>query len=86
MSGLFSRPRVPEPQPITYTPQVTSVTKTAEKEAAEAEKEVAKSKEEVKEEEKKKIRKGRTGKGTILTGPQGILTPAKVEYKTLLGV
>ena len=35
-------------------------------------------------EEKKKIRKGAT-RGTILTGPRGILEPADTYRKTLLG-
>ena len=37
------------------------------------------------EEEKKKITKGKKRRGTILTGPRGILTKPKVERKTLLG-
>lgn len=39
----------------------------------------------VKEEEKKKLTKGREKRSTLLTGPRGILEPAPVGYKTLLG-
>ena len=37
------------------------------------------------EEQKKKLTKGRIGRGTILTGPRGILTPPETSRKTLLG-
>jgi len=37
------------------------------------------------EEEKKKIRKGRTSRQTLMTGPQGLLEPAPVSKKVLLG-
>lgn len=37
------------------------------------------------EEEKKKLRQGRTQRQTLMTGPQGLLEPAPVSKKTLLG-
>lgn len=41
--------------------------------------------EEIKAAEKKKIRGGRQKRGTILTGPRGILSEPVVGKKTLLG-
>jgi hypothetical protein len=38
----------------------------------------------IKEEEKKRL-VGRGTKGTLLTGPQGLLQPAEVKHKVLLG-
>lgn len=38
------------------------------------------------EEEKKKIKQGQVNRPTLLTGPQGLLEPAPVSRKTLLGV
>lgn len=39
----------------------------------------------IKEAEEKKLRKGRTSRQTLLTGPQGLLEPATVSKKSLLG-
>lgn len=39
----------------------------------------------IKEQEKKKIRRGAAQSKTLLTGPQGLLEPAPVQRKTLLG-
>jgi len=41
--------------------------------------------EKLKEAEKKKIKKGST-KGTIATGPLGLIDPANIQKKTLLGM
>jgi hypothetical protein len=55
-------------------PQVTATVPTTAEEKAT-----------VVEAEKRKLQQGRTGRSTILTSPQGILTPANVGIKTLLG-
>jgi len=39
----------------------------------------------LKAEEEKKLRKGKTQRQTLMTGPQGLLEPAPVSKKTLLG-
>lgn len=39
----------------------------------------------IKDAEEKKLRKGRTSRQTLLTGPQGLLEAAPVAKKTLLG-
>ena len=39
----------------------------------------------VRKEETAKVRKGATGRKTLLTGPRGLLEPAPVSKKTLLG-
>ncbi len=39
----------------------------------------------IKEDEKKKLSQGRTARSTLLTGPRGLLEPANVQRKTLLG-
>lgn len=40
---------------------------------------------EIKKQEASKIKKGRTSRPTLMTGPQGLLEPAPVSKKTLLG-
>jgi hypothetical protein len=37
------------------------------------------------DEEKKKLRKGKTSRSTLMTGPQGLLEAAPVSRKSLLG-
>ena len=39
----------------------------------------------LKSEEEKKLRRGRSVRQTLMTGPQGLLEPAPVSKKTLLG-
>lgn len=39
----------------------------------------------IKEDEKAKLRQGRKTRSTLLTGPRGLLEPAPVSQKTLLG-
>ena len=76
MSGLFSKPKIPEipavppplPPPAEETPATTP-----------------KEEEKVKEEEKKKIKKGKEKRATILTSPLGILSTPQTAYKQLLG-
>lgn len=70
MSFMFKAPKVPE------IPAIQSVSTPAPTEIDETA---------LGEEEKKKIRKGRTQRQTLLTGPLGLTEPATVQYKTLLG-
>lgn len=69
MSGLFGTPSMPIPKLIS-PPSLPPAPPAAAK---------------LKEEEKKKLAKGRERRRTILTGPRGILGPAQVELKRLLG-
>ena len=74
MSSMFRSPKFPDiqqpPPPVVPPPPPAPDTKEEEK---------------IREEEKKKIRKGREKRSTILTSERGILTPAQVNLKTLLG-
>lgn len=70
--SLFKSPKIPEVQSVA-TPTVTETVPTSTEDITE-----------LQEEEKKKIKKGKA-RGTILTGPRGILTEPSVEIKTLLG-
>jgi len=73
MSFLFGSPKIEAPAPVrppTPPPPPPSEQKDVDK---------------IKEDEKKKIRKGRERRGTLLTGPRGILTHPPTEQKTLLG-
>lgn len=73
MSFMFGSPKLPEIRTIT-PPAITATVPTTEKDI-----------EAVKQEEKKKLTEGRKKRSTILTSPQGIMTPANVGLKTLLG-
>ena len=73
MSFLFGTPKVPEVR-IPAPPTVPTAPATTLPEVAK-----------VAEEEKKKLTKGREKRETILTSPQGVLGPAPVQLKTLLG-
>ena len=72
MSFLFGSSKIPSPKPVS-----APVLPTPPVQAAKAE--------EVLSEEKKKLTQGRTKRTTLLTGPQGVLEPANVSTKTLLG-
>jgi hypothetical protein len=73
MSSLFGSSKMPEIKTVTppavSVPVPTSVSDIAK----------------VTEEEKKKLTKGREKRSTLLTGPLGLLAPADVTRKTLLG-
>jgi hypothetical protein len=69
MTFLFKSPKIPEPKPVPQPKLPEPLPPT----------------EEVTEEEKRKIRRGRERRGTILTGPRGVLTKQPTRRKTLLG-
>lgn len=73
MSSLFRSPKMPEIASV-QMPTITATVPTSTKEI-----------EEFKEEQKKKLTQGRTKRSTLLTGPLGLLAPAEVTRKTLLG-
>ena len=77
MTHLFGSTKVPE---IASVPPPT-IPEHVVADVATSEEDIAK----LKEEEKKKLKKGREKRSTILTSSQGILTPANVKTKTLLG-
>lgn len=69
MTFLFGSPKTPS---IPYVaPPKTPAAIPTQKEAV--------------EEEKRKLTQGRKKRSTLLTGPQGVLEPADVGLKTLLG-
>ena len=74
MSGIFSKPKIPEvkiPSPPTPPPPPPTKPKDVEK---------------VKEQEKEKLEGGKKRRrGTILTGPRGILSQPRTALKSLLG-
>jgi len=69
MSFLFGSTKMPATQTVA-SPTVTETIPTVE---------------EATEEEKKKLKKGKEKRSTILTSERGVLEPANVGLKTLLG-